>query len=556
MVLHRKGSSSSLSSVATDKRSNNSSLHKLADDPSSFGSMLDQLHAEQKGTIEALTSQVEFYRQREERARQELATLRRCLPLGKGDSDVTKLASENRALGDELDALRTKKSGWDRDRARLERHKRELERQLKDAKHTLAGFSQAIEQLETKMQRKEAEEHTRCLELENELQDKALECDQLQQQVENLQTASDENARLRAELQTLLGRSFSEQLSGPRFSEEINGIGDKLRGLEDDKRLQETQIQQLQRDMAAAQLEWSARTAIEGDAAQAGQREKEELLSQISSLHKEQETTRDELQTAKARLSVKDHTVLVSTLRSEVGSLKDRLRNEFLHEKDSLKTETQTLKQEITLLRGRLAEKDLAARNLENELLRGDEKQRQAEYDIRQLREQINRLGAELDQSRTKYQQLQQCRTSLVEQLDFGFKELLNDEESAASAHEELERLRSELIRIKKENGVFETERQTLTEALERVDRLNGEASTRQNEKIDELYRHLLEKEEVITSLKSAERQVALLQQEKESLEGNVTDARLRCESRVESEVRKADGLRSRIEQLEQDKQV
>ncbi|KAL4101776.1 hypothetical protein PRIC1_005524 [Phytophthora ramorum] len=593
MVLHRKGSSSSLSSVATDKRSNNSSLHKLADDPSSFGSMLDQLHAEQKGTIEALTSQVEFYRQREERARQELATLRRCLPLGKGDSDVTKLASENRALGDELDALRTKKSGWDRDRARLERHKRELERQLKDAKHTLAGFSQAIEQLETKMQRKEAEEHTRCLELENELQDKALECDQLQQQVENLQTASDENTRLRAELQTLLGRSFSEQLSGPRFSEEINGIGDKLRGLEDDKRLQETQIQQLQRDMATAQLEverkncelkemqlkldrstdmltlreqllasdGSSRKEVEAQRQEllvlvsTLQREKEELQSQISSLHKEQETTRDELQTAKARLSVKDHTVLVSTLRSEVGSLKDRLRNEFLHEKDSLKTETQTLKQEITLLRGRLAEKDLAARNLENELLRGDEKQRQAEYDIRQLREQINRLGAELDQSRTKYQQLQQCRTSLVEQLDFGFKELLNDEESAASAHEELEKLRSELIRIKKENGVFETERQTLTEALERVDRLNGEASTRQNEKIDELYRHLLEKEEVITSLKSAERQVALLQQEKESLEGNVTDARLRCESRVESEVRKADGLRSRIEQLEQDKQ-
>ncbi|EGZ07791.1 hypothetical protein PHYSODRAFT_356063, partial [Phytophthora sojae] len=93
-----------------------------------------------------------------------------------------------------------------------------------------------------------------------------------------------------------------------------------------------------------------------------------------------------------------------------------------------------------------------------------------------------------------------------------------------------------------------------MTGDLERADRLNRDSVTRQNEKNDELYRQLMEKEEKILSLKNAERQVALLQQEKESWEGNVTDIRLRCESRVESEVRKADGLRSRIEQLEQDK--
>ncbi|KAE9348060.1 hypothetical protein PF008_g7530 [Phytophthora fragariae] len=624
MVLH--GGSSSLSSVvlAPDKRgmahsrshsnSNNSSgsLHKL-EDPSSFGSMLDQLHAEQKGTIEALTCQVEFYRQREERARQELVTLRRCLPLAKGDegASVAKLASENRALGDELDALRTKKSAWDRDRARLEQQKKELERQLKDAKHTLAGFSQAIEQLEIKMQRKEAEVQTRSLELERELRDKTQECEQLeqdkavvQQQLQNLQTASDENARLRSELQALLRssaeRSVSEQASSSRFSSsEINSISEKLSSLGDDKRRREAQIQELQRkleasavEVSAAQLEIerkaseikemqlkldnssdmltlreqllasddSSRREVEAQRQELMtlvatlQREKGDLQNEISSLRRAQEATKAELQTAKSRLSTKDHTVLVSTLRSEVASVKERLRSEFMHEKDSLKTETQSLKQEIALLRGRLAEKDLAARGLENEITRSDEKQRQAEYDIRQLREQIHRLETELDQSRTKFQQLQQCRTSLAEQLDFGFKELLNDEESAASAHEELEKLRGELSHIKKKNTALEADLQKMTEVLEQTDRLTRDSSTHQNEKIDELYRQLMEKEETIMTLKSAERQVALLQQEKESWEGNVTDVRLRYESRVESEVRKADGLRSRIDLLEQDK--
>ncbi|KAL3669057.1 hypothetical protein V7S43_005441 [Phytophthora oleae] len=594
--------------------SSNNTLHKLTDDPSSFGSMLDQLHAEQKGTIEALTCQVEFYRHREERARQELVTLRRCLPLAKGDdssasASVAKLASENRALGDELDALRSKKSNWDRDRARLERQKKELERQLKDAKHTLTGFSQAIEQLEIKMQRKEAEIQTRCLELEHELSDKTHECERLQHdnegmqlQLQNLQAASDENKRLRSELQTLLytaGSSFNGSARNSRFSSEINSISEKFTSLEDEKRRQGEDIQQLQQKLAASAVEISAthleverknseikemqlkldnstnmltlreqllasdgssRKEIEAQRQElltlvsTLQREKGELQSEISSLHREQEATKTELQTAKSRLSTKDHTVLVSTLRSEVSSLKERLRNEFMQEKDSLKTETQSLKQEITLLRGRLAEKDLAARNLENELLHSDEKQKQAEYDSRQLKEQIYRLEMELDQSRSKYQQLQQCQTSLAEQLDFGFKELLNDEDSAASAHAELEKLRDELSRIKKDNVALQSEQQTLTEELERVERTNREISTRQNEKVDELYRQLMEKEEVIVSLKSVERQVALLQQEKESWEGNVTDVRLRCESRVESEVRKADGLRSRIEQLEQEK--
>ncbi|UIZ22092.1 hypothetical protein KXD40_005106 [Peronospora effusa] len=626
MILHGPSSSSdSLSSATTDKRdlmprsqnnsmtSNSSILHKFtADDPNSFGSMLDQLHAEQKGTIEALTCQVEFYRQREERTRQELVTLRRCLPLADGDkgtASVAKLASENRALGDKLDALQAKKSGWDRDRTRLERQKKELERQLKDAKHTLTSFSQAIEQLEIKMQRKEAEVQTRCLELEQELSDTKHECEQLQQdktvmqqQLEKLQSNSDENARLRAELQTLLhsaGHSYSEQASSSCFSLEINSIRKKLNSLEDTKRKQETEIQELRGKLAvftaevsAAQLEVERKNSeikemqlkldnsnnlltlreqllasddgskkeVEAQRQELMalvstlQREKSDLQCEISSLCKEKETTKAELQTAKSRLTAKDHTMIVSTLRNEVASLKERLRSEYMDEKNSLISEAQSLKQELKLLRKRLAEKDFAARKLENDILGRDEKQKQTEYDIRQLREKISRLESELGQSRSKYEQLEQCRTSLVEQLDFGFKELLNDEESAASAHEEVEKLRSELTRIKKDSLALETKRQMLAEELDRTNSNNRDQVTRQNEKIDELYRQLLEKEEIITSLKGNERQVALLQQEKESWEGAVTDVRLRFESRVETEVRKADNLRSRIEQLEQDK--
>ncbi|KAI9916440.1 hypothetical protein PsorP6_017850 [Peronosclerospora sorghi] len=590
----------------------NSTLHRYAsDDLGSFGSMLDQLHAEQKGTIEALTCQVEFYRQREERARQELATLRRCLPLDKGDegaATISKLASENRALGDELDSMRMKKNGWDRNRTRLEKQNKDLEKQLKDAKHTLASFSHAIEQLEIKMQRKEAEIQTRCLELENELGDTKQECEQLQkekkliqQQLENLQTISDENARLRGELQGLLTneeQSVSDHASSSIFSSEIKKIKEKFSSLENDKRRHEKEITALQQNVAACTAEMSAarlevehknneikelqlkldnstnmqtlREQLLADESSkkefesqrqellivvsALQREKSDLQSKICSLQKEQETTKSELQTAKSRLAAKDQTVVVSTLRSEVFAVKQRLRSELMHEKECLKSEIETLNRDIVLLRGQLAEKDLAVHNMENVIFQKDENQKQKDYDIRQLREQINRLNCELDQSRVKYEQLQQCRTSLSEQLDFGFKELLHDEESAAVAREEIDKLRSELKEVKNESRALQSERQKLAEELERVSHSKKEASTRQNEKIDDLYCQLLEKEAMIASLKITERQVTLLKEEKEKFERDIADARLRCENQVEEEVQKTHSLRCRIEELEKDK--
>ncbi|KAI9916368.1 hypothetical protein PsorP6_017838 [Peronosclerospora sorghi] len=154
-----------------------------------------------------------------------------------------------------------------------------------------------------------------------------------------------------------------------------------------------------------------------------------------------------------------------------------------MHEKECLKSEIETLNRDIVLLRGQLAEKDLAVHNMENVIFQKDENQKQKDYDIRQLREQINRLNCELDQSRVKYEQLQQCRTSCF---------------------------------TTKRVALYNSERQKLAEELERVSRSNKEASTRQNEKIDDLYFQLLEKEAMIASLKITERQVTLLKEEGE----------------------------------------
>ncbi|KAI9916401.1 hypothetical protein PsorP6_017814 [Peronosclerospora sorghi] len=280
------------------------------------------------------------------------------------------------------------------------------------------------------------------------------------------------------------------------------------------------------------------------------QREKSDLQSKICSFQKEQETTKSELQTAESRLAAKDQTVVVSTLRSEVSAVKQRLRSELMHEKECLKSEIEILNREIVLLRGQLAEKDLAVHNMENVIFQRDENQKQKDYDIRQLREQINRLNCELDQSRVKYEQLQQCRTSLSEELDFGFKELLHDEESAAVAREEIDKLRSELKEVKNESRALQSERQKLAEELERVSRSNKEASTRQNEKIDDFF--WKGGNDCVT--KDYRAPVTLLKEEKEKFERDIADVRLRCENQVEEEVQKTHGLRCRIEELEKDK--
>lgn len=608
----RASQRSSSSSSFSNNSSHNNLSGKFMDDPSFvYGSVLDQLHAEQKSTIEALTCQVEFYRQREERYKKELDTLRRCTSNGsdaKGD-EVARLARENRELGEALDSLEAKQRLWAAEKARANQQRLDMERQLKDARHTLTGFAQAVEQLEVKMQRKEAEVQAKCLELEQQLRDKALECSRLveesarvRQHAENLQTANDENQRLWQELLALAStenRTMEASASSSLFSSEIQRVREKMQSLDDAKRRQEQTIRELEQkvssataEVAAAQLEaerkrseikelklqlenasslMSLREQLHSTddssrkeneqqrqellALVAGlQREKSNLQDDVSAIQKELKTAKDELLAAKTRMTSKDHVVMVSTLRSEIASLKDRLRGEFKQEKEGLQQEKQSLSQEIAGLHARISEKDRAIYELQRDVKKAEEKQRQFAYDERHLRDQISNLQRELEQSRLQYQQLQNVRTSLAEQLDVGFKALLDNEESAASAREDAESLRQELAQLKKELARSESDSRSVGEELELARRQHDEAARRMNDKIDDLYRQLLDKDDAKTSVLNMQRRLELAEEEKATWEGQVTDMRLRSERRLEVEVRKVEDLRAKVNLLSGDK--
>uniref|UniRef100_K3X2H8 Uncharacterized protein n=1 Tax=Globisporangium ultimum (strain ATCC 200006 / CBS 805.95 / DAOM BR144) TaxID=431595 RepID=K3X2H8_GLOUD len=576
---------------------------KYADDPAFYGSVLDELHAEQKSTIEALSCQVEFYRQREERYKKEVDTLRRYFSKDGGDADsnesFAKMVAENRLLGEEIDALRNKQTRWEQEKQRMDRARLDLETQLKDAKHSLASFSQAIEQLELKMQRKEAEVQTRCLELEQELIAKSQECDRLQDEhsaaqqiIQNFQIVSSENQRLRGELQALTQSNLAQK-------GETESASLKVQSYEESRRQQEQTITELKQQLADSSLRIaSAQLEVEKKQSQVKelqiqlenasmllserekmlasdtharredesqrhellalvsmlQREKDALTANLSMHQKEQEALRSELRTVKSRLSTKDHGVMVATLRSEISYLKERLRNEFKHEKDELKTEKASLSHEISVLTGRVAEKERVIHRLQDEILAKDEKNRQIAYDMTQLQGKISSLEHELDATREKYQQLQDCRTALAEKLDYGFKELLNDEESAASAYEELEKLHKELAQLKKKNSTLEMQRQSAVDELDRERFESTSSSSRLNAKIDDLYRQLYEKDEMITSLKRAEQQLVLHEKEKASWEQQLDETRSRMQQGVEAESHKVQDLRSQVAALEDDR--
>lgn len=596
----------------TDNNHNNQSQSgsiggKYTENPAFYGSVLDQLHAEQKSTIEALSCQVEFYRQREERYRKEVDTLRKYFSRkSAGDDDAAEsnqsfaeLASENRVLGEEIDALRRKQGVWEQEKQRMERSRLDLETQLKDAKHSLASFSHAIEQLELKMQRKEAEVQTRHLALEQELRSKAQECDRLseenssaQQILQNLQTVSSENQRLRSELQTLAQSSFAHK-------SETESASLKIQSFEEARRQQEQTVTELKQQLASSSVQFaSAQVEVEKKQSQISelqiqlanasnllslrekllasddqsrkegesqrhellalistlQREKETLKEDVSAQQKEQEVLRSELRSAKARLSSNDHGVMVSTLRSEISYLRERLRNEFKQEKDELKNEKVSLSQEISSLNGRVAEKERLVQRLQSEIFDRDEKNKQISFDMVHLREKIGSLENELEGAREKYQQLQDCRTSLAEKLDYGFKELLDDEDSAASAYEEVEKLHRELAQLKKTNATLEMQRESAVEELDRFRVETSSSSSRLNAKIDDLYRQLYAKEDTIASLKRAEQQLVLYEKEKASWENQLEETRVRWQRGVEAESRKTGDLRSQITALEEDK--
>lgn len=577
------------------------------DEPSSFA--LDQLHAEQKSTIEALGSQVELYRRREERLRGELDALRGCLGEGAGQADVARLARERREAGEALDAARAKLQLGEAERARVAQQRAAAERQLRDARHTIAGFAQAVEQLEVKMQRKEAEVQARCLELEQQLRDKALECAGLaaeaareRESAAKLQAASDESDRARQDLAALVDM---QSLSGAwrpatsAFSAELQGLFAKMQRLESDKQLSDDKTRELEQKLLSARTEATA-AQLETERKQSEikelkaqlenssnllalreqllstdgnmrkeseqqrqelmalisglQREKSDLQHTIASLQAEYDAAKEELATAKTRMTFKDHSVVVATLKGEIASLKDRLCGEYKLEKENLEQEKTLLNQENSDLHSRLLDKDRMILSLQREAKKAEEKQQQFAYEERHCRDQIGSLRRELEQARAQYQQLQSVRTSLADQLDVGFKALLENEDSAGAAREESASLRRELVELKKQHAKCEVDQRLAIEQLESARRQHDEGTSRLNDKIDDLYRQLIDKDDATSSLINAQRRLELAEEEKATWEGQVTDMRLRSERRLEVEVRKVEDLRAKVDQLAVDK--
>lgn len=577
-----------------------------------FGSVVDQLHAEQKSTIEALTCQVEFYRQREERHKKEAESLRRYVSqTNKGDGEeaqaVTKLSRENRLLGEEVDSLRSKFNACENDRVRLERQKFELETQLKDARLSLTGFSQAVEQLELKMQRREAEVQTKCLELEQDLRVKSQECDRLmddsaraQQTMMNLQTTNEENARLRSELQAVKQSMTMQQTAAESSSRaKIDSLQSQLGEIEASKTRQDAFVLELQQqlitcraDLAAAKanLEQKTRETMDIHAQLQNasdllamreklltsddrlrkdhenqrhemmtliatlQREKDRLQSDLTAAQSREETLESDLRTAKSRLAVKDQSVIVGTLRSEIKSLKERLRLEFKQEQESFKSEKQSLLEERSSLQDRLMDKEQLVQSLQNELLERGNAVKKANHEMMQLRDEITYLERELEKSRAKYQQLEDCRSSLAEQLDDGFKQLLHDEGTATSANEQVEKLRRELDQVQAQNSALALQHKTTMDELERVKQNRTSSTSQLNNQIDELYRQLRAKEDVIGTLKRSESKLSAVEHDKAMWQQRLIDTQTDADQRVQLEARKAERIQEQVDALMQEK--
>ncbi|TMW62272.1 hypothetical protein Poli38472_009765 [Pythium oligandrum] len=577
------------------------------DDGAAYGpSVLDQLHAEQKSTIEALTYQIEFYRQREERYKKEMETLRKYVDdvsdkhgSREEAASVTRLAMENRVLGEEVDTLRNKLSVWTDEKARHQRQQQELEQQLHDAKLSLASFTQAVEQLELKMQRKDAEVQTTVLELEQDVRVKTQEstqarheCDVLRQQLQHLQTLNDENQRLRSEVQSVLQTTTTQ-------SSEVEELRKSLREVEAVKTQRETALLEIQTRLGETTAEATTlrleveqkQRAIEELQSQLQSSSKllalrEKLITSDSTLKQESEAQRLELRTRinqlenerntlrgdisaletqcrelkaerdaiKSRLSTKDHAVVVSTLRSEMSALKERLRAQSQHEKAALQSEKESLLKEIDQLTTRLAEKERLIRRLQDEMLSKETTEKRYAHETTMLRSTVERLERDLAHARLQYQELIDARGSLAEQLDYGFKELLEDEQTASAAFRQVEALQHELETVKRELALREKQLASANDELEHISTRGDRSASELRCKIDALHEQLNEKDQELRLARQAEMELSLVEQEKNQWDTQMKKLRSLFQADVEAERERGEEVRRQLERVQIDK--
>ncbi|GLD96000.1 hypothetical protein PINS_up004678 [Pythium insidiosum] len=575
-----------------------------------FTTVLDQLHAEQKSTIEALTYQVEFYRQREERYTKELETLRRHVQeVGEksgGQSDaaaVTRLAMENRLMGDELDALRTKQVRWREERAKLQRHQLDLEQQLQEARHSIAAFSQAVEQLELKIQRRESEGQTRALQLEQDARANALRCEELESQLLRQESIRQECDRLRQQLQSTsdaaamrqsrdaeqisiqsrqideLRQQLREAMESRSQRQESEGdlrrtLGEvtdevtRLRATVDDRerqigdltdKLEKTKnLLALREKMVASdskRMEESKATAQNlSHQVKVLEEEKQSLQRHLDSTNRLLRESKGELDAMRTRQSGKDHAVVVATLRAEIAALKERLRSEFQQEREALTQAKLSLENEVQDLVAQLSDKERIHQRLQDEVAEKDNDTRAKNDEITSLRSTIESLRRDLSASRAKYQELVHARSALVEHLDSGFKELLQDNDAAASAYLRVNELEEEIRRMRGELSSREKEVTGLREDMKRL-RIHEEASAKtMRDKIDELYSQLRDREDELIQVREWKLKVTLLEREKSRWHEQTEAIRSDFEREIEVQRDEAKRVYAEVQQLKKEK--
>ncbi|DBA04373.1 TPA: hypothetical protein N0F65_002135 [Lagenidium giganteum] len=579
-------------SIATPSTIGKTPASKYGGEPSPqlMGSVLDQLHAEQRSTIEALTCQVEFYRQREERYKKEMETLRSYARDASGDNEraemVVKLAAETRSLEEELYALRNKESVVDVEKQDAEARVQHLEFQLNEARGNLARFTKAIEQLELKVQRKDAENQTHGLQLEQELRLKAQTCESLQReldrvnlQLDNLQTVNLENQRLRSEMQARDTRDAHKETAASMLSEQIEAVKKELEHVKQQKNEFQTTALELQtklaeaaKDQAAAWLEVEKKkveikdlqmraensssmlalreqqSQTEGDRRQQEETERQRLLDIIATLQREKDqaghqlfdvqsqldTTTAELKAARTRLLSKDSSVIVSTLKAEITSLKERVRQDIKVETQALRSQKEALEKENMQLHGRCRERDSTIHRLQQNISQFQESIRQSKLDASNLQEQNKRLQVALESAHAQYQQLQDCRSTLADKLDQGLKELLGDDDDVESALREAADLRHELASLKQRNASLEAELGYVRQDAERIQHQARQTAEHVQTKVEALYQEIQDKDRQLMAEKHKALDLQLLEQEKSTWERQVEAIQRSHESREE----------------------
>ncbi|KAF0697473.1 hypothetical protein As57867_011812, partial [Aphanomyces stellatus] len=364
--------------------------------------MMGHQHAvEQKSLLEALSNQVELLQQRDVHHNTELERLRRLV----GEAAATTQAPHGSTYQsppkgsirsdhiDEIEALR-------REKRDLQLHNCELEVQIQDAAQSIEGFSSAIEKLEEGYKTKE---------------------ETWKRQIADLQRESDGLARTNRQLQSQCTKAECDVAAKDRALADMRVQFDafKVQAVEqtqDRRVLESTQDTLRATQMALEQAEELNR----------------KLSTQLASLQTKHADALQELGTKARQVGQMEtanrpqgQSVLVKTLRDEVRLLKGKLEEQFRDEKAQLVQRVQALEGQVVSTQAALRQKDDAIRNLQRDVDARDAAATRADDTKRALDAKVERMERELATAHADLRQLEACRGFLGDNIELGFKELL-----------------------------------------------------------------------------------------------------------------------------------